>query len=688
MKESLKVLRALLINCLIVVNMPPKYSQHYRSEWEQMLDFKDWLQPVKDDTTKAYCKYCKCEMIAKVHCLKLHILSIKHKKAIEPVKSQRTINFPKVKKDLNTQRAESSLAMFVCAHCSIMAVDHLSKLCKHRFGDSKSGDFRVHRTKCTNIIKNVLAPHFNEEIVSDLRDQEYSLLLDESTDISVSKMLGVSIRYFSRSLKTIISTFLGLVEIEDGTANSIVNGIKGLLLVLNIEIKKMIGIGTDNATVMTGTNNGVHALLKNETGNDNLVLVRCVCHSLQLALSHASEETLPRNVEFLIRETYNWFSHSSNRRLYYKNIYQTINCGSEPLLIPQMCNTRWISIEPAVNRILEQWVELKLLFEVARRDNHCYMAETLYSMYNDPVNHLYLLYLKPILEEVQTVNKLFESNNIDPTKLYKDLCALVQSTSPRILNPTARVDIFTQNIESYLDPKPNMGYAFETKLREYNLQPEVENNLRQRCLNFTLKLVSELRSRLPINFNILEKVSLFSVEETLKAVKPSLIDIAQEFRVDAATMDRLMSQWRNIVHIKWERTSSTVEFWNEVIDYKDAAGNNPFADLSQLAISLLSLPHSNAEIERVFSQMNIVKTKLRNRLSIKTLNAILYVRFGLKRAGKCCYSYTVPDNVLRSIGTKESYSLENKASTSTCTSAAELADEDEDINILFSNIVD
>lgn len=226
------------------------------------------------------------------------------------------------------------------------------------------------------------------------------------------------------------------------------------------------------------------------------------------------------------------------------------------------------------------------------------------------------------------------------------------------------------------------------QLREYNLQPEVENNLRQRCLNFTLKLVSELRSRLPINFNILEKVSLFSVEETLKAVKPSLIDIAQEFRVDAATMDRLMSQWRNIVHIKWERTSSTVEFWNEVIDYKDAAGNNPFADLSQLSISLLSLPHSNAEIERVFSQMNIVKTKLRNRLSIKTLNAILYVRFGLKRAGKCCYSYTVPDNVLRSIGTKESYSLENKASTSTCTSAAEPADEDEDINILFSNIVD
>ena len=92
------------------------------------------------------------------------------------------------------------------------------------------------------------------------------------------------------------------------------------------------------------------------------------------------------------------------------------------------------------------------------------------------------------------------------------------------------------------------------------------------------------------------------------------------------------------MHIKWQCTSSTLRFSNEVIVYKGAAGNNPFEDLSHLAISLLSLPHPNAEIERVFSQMNIVKTKLRNRLSVKTLNAILYIRFGLKRSGKCCYS--------------------------------------------------
>ena len=41
--------------------------------------------------------------------------------------------------------------------------------------------------------------------------------------------------------------------------------------------------------------------------------------------------------------------------------------------------------------------------------------------------------------------------------------------------------------------------------------------------------------------------------------------------------------------------------------------------VSHLVVSLLLLPHFNAEIECVFSQINIVKTKLRNRLSVKTL---------------------------------------------------------------------
>ena len=81
-----------------------------------------------------------------------------------------------------------------------------------------------------------------------------------------------------------------------------------------------------------------------------------------------------------------------------------------------MCNTRWVSIEPAVNRILEQYNELTLHFNLARHQDHCYTAEMLYDMYKDPANKIYLTYIKSILNEVQRANKLFESENADPTK--------------------------------------------------------------------------------------------------------------------------------------------------------------------------------------------------------------------------------------------------------------------------------
>ena len=54
---------------------------------------------------------------------------------------------------------------------------------------------------------------------------------------------------------------------------------------------------------------------------------------------------------------------------------------------------------------------------------------------------------------------------------------------------------------------------------------------------------------------------------------------------------------------------NTEAFWSEVGEYKDASGCNPFLELFQCAISALILPHSNAEIERVFSAMNYVKSK-------------------------------------------------------------------------------
>ena len=64
------------------------------------------------------------------------------------------------------------------------------------------------------------------------------------------------------------------------------------------DFSKFTEIGIDDASVMTGINDGPHQRLKDEPFP---VLVRYLCHSLQLATSYALSETLPRNLDIFWR---------------------------------------------------------------------------------------------------------------------------------------------------------------------------------------------------------------------------------------------------------------------------------------------------------------------------------------------------------------------------------------------------
>ncbi|MGH0132796.1 UNVERIFIED_CONTAM: hypothetical protein FKN15_049877, partial [Acipenser sinensis] len=183
--------------------------------------------------------------------------------------------------------------------------------------------------------------------------------------------------------------------------------------------------------------------------------------------------------------------------------------------------------------------------------------------------------------------------------------------------------------------------------------------LRKRCIDFTVQLSKEFQHRLPVNVKTLQMMSVLSAEEVLKANKGTreIIELAQLFGFDLDTTDRIVTQWRNVHFTRWENTPQTVAVWAEVCD----AGNaNPFADLCSLAIVVLSLPHSNAEVERLFSMMNIVKSNLRNRMGVNTLNAILRVTMGLKLFGECCCTYNLPDSITKLTGTTAAYSFKKK----------------------------
>ena len=96
-------------------------------------------------------------------------------------------------------------------------------------------------------------------------------------------------------------------------------------------------------------------------------------------------------------------------------------------------------------------------------------------------------------------------------------------------------------------------------------------------------------------------------------------------------------QWRNLSSLSYAdicdsstpiNEKSTQEFWAGILNITEG-GKSKFEELALFVLQILSLPLSNAIVERVFSEMNSVRCKSRNRMHVDMLQAILRIRLNL-----------------------------------------------------------
>ena len=55
-----------------------KYSKKFQKEWLKALAFTKWLCKVPTNPSKAHCKFCKCDILAKYSLLTSHCKIKKH----------------------------------------------------------------------------------------------------------------------------------------------------------------------------------------------------------------------------------------------------------------------------------------------------------------------------------------------------------------------------------------------------------------------------------------------------------------------------------------------------------------------------------------------------------------------------------------------------------------------------------
>jgi len=177
-------------------------KNYSNQNWLLKNEFKLWLREVPSDNTK--CKYIACNTIlvsGKSEIVK-HSVGIKHKLNVKSIQGTKpAFSLSNVKEvetfQNNVKVAEIKLASFFGEHnIAFQTVDHLTPVLQDIFPDSKiCKAISLHRTKLTSIIKNVVAPVEINNTIDILKTNPFSVLVDESTDLTCSKFLCLLVRF-------------------------------------------------------------------------------------------------------------------------------------------------------------------------------------------------------------------------------------------------------------------------------------------------------------------------------------------------------------------------------------------------------------------------------------------------------------------------------------------------------------
>lgn len=300
---------------------------------------------------------------------------------------------------------------------------------------------------------------------------------------------------------------------------------------------------------------------------------------------------------------------------------------------------------------------------MAKSRERCYTADQLSTMLKSKTNLLYMTFLGTYLKPITMANKIFQATDADPLKLLEEINALLL-TYLTILIPPAQLEkadknsLSEYNFEKYIMDSSymNFGYAFNEKsegIREHELK-----DVKQRYKEFLIEICKQIQRRLPNNMKTLENCKLMSPKNATSQMKPDITTLAKSFKTVCNDVDSVVQEWNALHRTTWKSIQHTEEFWVEVYNFKNAVGDRTYGHVSKLALGILSLPFSNAVVERAFSQVAIIKDKLRNRLAINTAESILRIRYTLLEG---CVNFKPSSKMLKRFNSEKMYGTSDDA---------------------------
>jgi hypothetical protein len=432
------------------------------------------------------------------------------------------------------------------------------------------------------------------------------------------------------------SFLLDMPEIVDGTAEGIYSAVKHVFAELHIPMEKMIGYSSDTTNVMFGEFNSVSQLLMSEY--PNVYSVKCSCHLIHLVSSYAALK-LPKGLEDLVRDIYNHFHRSSKRQEVYQQFQKFYDAEPRKLLSPGQ--TRWLSLEACVNRILEQYLALEHYFVLVANEDPTHSNDRILKSLQNKFTLAYLEFLSHQLQRFNAFNRLFQSERPLLHNLREEVEGLIKSIASDFMS----IAYVKQAKPKEIDPtraghhiplhQVYVGVAATATMHEIKAGAKQEDvqKFRSDCKNFLIESILQIKQRFDLEAEIHDIVSCIAPGNAAARVPPSLVQIIQKLPYLNEILDtaKLDLEWREHVFeddlkpdLYWD------EYWKIVKDAKTPTREPKYPNLTKFVEILASFPFSNAPVERVFSILKRIKTEHRTSLKSSSLVALLQCRMAMK----------------------------------------------------------
>lgn len=617
------------------------------------------FEHVINSTFEALCTVCNVKVsIANKgkYDLEQHMESKKHRSFIQAGSTTKNINDFFVSKnsklDKNVAAAEGTLAFHILKHnMSFRSSDCTTQLLKSIFSDSQTAQkISSGKTKTAAIAKNAIVPFCIKKVMESVQNTPFISISVDASNHGAQKLLPLVIQYFKFHKDSddngINTKLINLETTKSETAEVISDYIVKTLQEFDLANKCIAFSGDNCNTNFGGINrqgkNNVFTLLKDKLGKD-LLGVGCPLHIIHNAAKHGLD-TLAFDVEVIAIKIYNFFCIYTVRTENLKEFCDFMQIEFRNLLYHS--STRWLSLYPVINRILQMFPALKSYF---------------LSQENCP----------------NILKTFFESDFGEVTLWFAHSIMYVFHEKTKQLEAEKNSLLETKNVIMYLDNllQNRLDECF-MPLKVKELLQKLENEgLISDVAKFKTELVScykkmgnyiKLWTKQFNEFFVFDWMEI-NVVPDWPSVEKSIIFInafAPNFKInDTKCFDQYINL-KNFVqsNLKDEKflNLTTNEKW---VKYFEVKSNNEefYSELLKISQFFFCIPSHNANIERVFSMITNQWTKQRNRLSPTTIKSIMTVTYNFKDT-KCRDFYELikkDGSILTKISDSSKYNFNN-----------------------------